>query len=318
MITVAICTYNNERTLQRTLDSVLNQTYNKWEMIVIDANSNDTTREIIRTYTFKDPRIKYEFLNYQSKWVDSTVRALQTAKGQYFMFLDADDFISANYMIDLISVLENSKCIGSYGTLRLVDRYGNKVVNNPSTDRYFRFTNHNSKVVRISLALLMPESYGLVNFLYGLWPLTTLKSVNLWSKSETSPRFDQEFVLNILNFGKVLYVPNVSHFRTTMSKRARAKIGRARNIINNSKILKNCCAIFLFTGQILKTPPPFFLYTKWIFHHKSLFHPWYLFIVICRVILSSPVGSIQLLIIVAKKLYSTYRNFEERFTRSLA
>lgn len=307
MISVAVCTFNNVLTLKRTLDSILNQSYCAWEIIIIDANSTDGTKEIINTYALSDPRIRFQLLEYQSKWVNSTLRALEIAKGKYFMFLDADDFISKNYMMDLVSVLENRKVVGSAGVLKLVDSYGNEVVNNLSTNRYFKFTNHKYRVVRVTLALLTPESFGLVNFLYGLWLTSTLKSLKLWDKSEASLNFDQEFVLNVLNKGTILYVPNVNHFRTTLSKRSRNEIGKIRYFLNNYNSLKNFSGAFLYIIELFKTPPPFSLYLKWIFSNKSPFSILYLGVVVFRVILSFPKSLVKFVTLTFKKTYNTLK-----------
>lgn len=87
MITPA---YNAGLYIAQTIDSVLNQTYPHWEMIVVDDGSTDDTATIVQAYAQRDSRIKYV---YQQNGRQGKARnnALSKASGKYIAFLDADD-----------------------------------------------------------------------------------------------------------------------------------------------------------------------------------------------------------------------------------
>ena len=90
LISVIIPTYNRNKKLKRALESVINQSYFKWEVIVVDNYSNDGTQEMIKK--FNNPKIQfYKFFN---KGVIAASRnfAIRKSKGKILAFLDSDDW----------------------------------------------------------------------------------------------------------------------------------------------------------------------------------------------------------------------------------
>lgn len=95
VVTVVISTYNYANYLPRALDSVQNQTFPRWECIVIDDASTDNTADIVAPY-LKDPRFRY-LRNDVNSGVDiSRNRANALANGKYIACLDGDDWWEAD------------------------------------------------------------------------------------------------------------------------------------------------------------------------------------------------------------------------------
>lgn len=91
-ISVIIPTYNRADLLPRTIDSVINQTYKDWELIIVDDKSTDNTRSVIQEYIKKDNRIKGIFLEKNSGGPAHPRNiGIENAKGEYIAFLDSDD-----------------------------------------------------------------------------------------------------------------------------------------------------------------------------------------------------------------------------------
>ncbi len=88
MISVIIPAYNSENYIEKAINSVLNQTYQNFEIIIINDGSTDNTEEVIKQFT--DSRIKYI---YQANQGVSAARnkAIELSDGDYIAFLDADD-----------------------------------------------------------------------------------------------------------------------------------------------------------------------------------------------------------------------------------
>ncbi|MEN6318260.1 MAG: glycosyltransferase [Syntrophaceae bacterium] len=90
LISVMICTYNGERYLSQTIESVLNQTYSNLELIIVDDGSTDHTVEIIKNYQKNDERIRL-FTESHKGFAASRNKALRESRGQWIAIIDHDD-----------------------------------------------------------------------------------------------------------------------------------------------------------------------------------------------------------------------------------
>lgn len=90
-ISVIIPCFNSEQTILRALNSVINQTYQKFEIIIVDDGSIDNTKDLIESF-LKDKKVRYKYI-YQKNSGPSTARnnGVQNAIGEYMAFLDSDD-----------------------------------------------------------------------------------------------------------------------------------------------------------------------------------------------------------------------------------
>ena len=91
LVSIITPTYNCAKFIARTIDSVLNQTYTNWEMIIVDDRSKDNTKEIVEQYMKNDSRIKYHLLDENSGAAVARTTAMKLAEGSYMAFLDSDD-----------------------------------------------------------------------------------------------------------------------------------------------------------------------------------------------------------------------------------
>lgn len=104
-VSVIIPAYNAQKYLSETISSVINQTYQNLEIIIVDDGSTDKTKEII--HSFSDSRITYF---YQSNSGVSTARnkGIEIATGDYFAFLDSDDVWLEDNIEEKVELLERS------------------------------------------------------------------------------------------------------------------------------------------------------------------------------------------------------------------
>ena len=109
-VTVYIPAHNYGRFLDAAIQSVLKQTMDDWELIVIDDGSTDDTSEILAPYG-THPKIR--ILEQENKGLSFTNNvALRIARGEYLMRLDADDFLDENILLVLSHVLDTKRCVG--------------------------------------------------------------------------------------------------------------------------------------------------------------------------------------------------------------
>ena len=81
LVSIIIPTYNHANFLGKALESVIHQTYNNWEAIVIDNYSTDETNKIVNKY--KDPRIQYLKINNDGVIAKSRNLGIDVAKGKW-------------------------------------------------------------------------------------------------------------------------------------------------------------------------------------------------------------------------------------------
>ncbi len=102
-ISVVIPVYNGEKTIQKTIESVLNQTFKDWELIIIDDGSQDSTVRIIRE--IEDSRIRL-FSYDNAGLASSRNRGIAHAQGEFISFLDADDLWTSDKLEMQFQALE--------------------------------------------------------------------------------------------------------------------------------------------------------------------------------------------------------------------
>ena len=95
MFSIITPTYNRAHILSRAIDSVLKQTFQNWELIIVDDGSNDYTKDIILKY--KDKRIRYFYQENKGVCSARNLGALN-AKGEYITFLDSDDYVEIDWL----------------------------------------------------------------------------------------------------------------------------------------------------------------------------------------------------------------------------
>lgn len=106
LISIITPAYNAEKTINETIQSVLNQTFNNWELLVIDDCSTDNTKKIIQEYIATDKRIKY-FKTEKPSGGPSIPRniGLKNSEGKFIAFLDSDDLWLPNKLEEQLNFL---------------------------------------------------------------------------------------------------------------------------------------------------------------------------------------------------------------------
>lgn len=120
-----MCVFNAEKYIKESIESILSQTYNDLEFIILDDYSTDNTFNIIKEFEKKDDRIKIIKNNQNKGLTYSLNKAMEFAKGEYIARMDADDISHGERLKKQVSFLDNNDEIIVLGTCgRNIDEAG--------------------------------------------------------------------------------------------------------------------------------------------------------------------------------------------------
>lgn len=105
-ISVIMPVYNKARYIEKTVNSILSQTYKDFEVIIVDDGSNDGSELICDKFEQMDSRVKV--FHIENGGVSNARNiGIENAKGDYIQFIDSDDYISENMLYDLCQIIQN-------------------------------------------------------------------------------------------------------------------------------------------------------------------------------------------------------------------
>lgn len=117
-ISIIIPTLNSAKTIGKTLQSVLKQTFRNFEIIILDSFSNDNTIDIVKK--FKSKKIKIFFISKKKKLSDIRFYGVLKSKGEFICFLDSDDYWHKNKLKLQYSFLKENNFFASSTNFSLV------------------------------------------------------------------------------------------------------------------------------------------------------------------------------------------------------
>lgn len=122
--------YNSEKYISHTIKSIINQTYDNWELIIIDDCSTDNCFKIAKKYSKKDNRIKCYKNKTNIGISGNRNRGLKLATGDYIAFCDDDDLFDENLLLDNISIIDK------YESIDMI-KFGRKLISVDSNGKIF-------------------------------------------------------------------------------------------------------------------------------------------------------------------------------------
>lgn len=120
LVSIVMPSYNTAKFIQETLQSVLDQTYENWELLLVDDCSSDNTDEVVKSY-LSDSRIRYIKNEQNSGAAVSRNRALREAKGKWIAFLDSDDLWTPDKLEKQIAFMKKNGYYFSYTQYEEID-----------------------------------------------------------------------------------------------------------------------------------------------------------------------------------------------------
>lgn len=131
IVSVIVPVYNLEHCLIRCLESLVNQSYSDFEVILIDDGSTDDSYNICNGFSQKDSR--FCVMHYDNHGVSfARNRGLEKAMGDYVMFVDGDDEILSDMLMSYVSAIEKSRADVVIGGLTLIEEDGGREIKAPA------------------------------------------------------------------------------------------------------------------------------------------------------------------------------------------
>jgi len=124
LVSIITPSYNSSRFIVECVNSVISQTFQNWEMIVIDDYSNDNSRDIISELSAKDERIKYIFLEENIGAAEARNVAIKQSKGKYIAFLDSDDIWNEDKLENQIAFMNEKDIAFSFTSYQPISEDG--------------------------------------------------------------------------------------------------------------------------------------------------------------------------------------------------
>lgn len=139
-ISIAIATYNSEKTIRYALDSILRQSYTNYEVIIVDDHSTDDTAAIIlNEYCLRDKRFKL-FVNTtdDNAYVDAHNKSFMYCTGDILCRMDHDDFLDEEYMYAIAQYMNNHPDVDCLScTIDFYDYINGSLHKSPHNDEHY-------------------------------------------------------------------------------------------------------------------------------------------------------------------------------------
>ncbi len=120
LVSIIMPSYNTAKYIAKSIQSVLNQTYKDWELLIVDDCSTDNTDEVVKPFLV-DSRIKFFKNEHNSGAAVSRNKAMREAQGEWLAFLDSDDLWLPSKLEKQLKFMKDNDCVFSYHEYDKID-----------------------------------------------------------------------------------------------------------------------------------------------------------------------------------------------------
>jgi glycosyltransferase involved in cell wall biosynthesis len=205
-ISVGMPVYNGEPYIGLAIQSVLDQTFGDFELLISDNASTDGTEEICRDFAARDKRIAYNRNPENIGAAPNYNRLVGMASADYFRWSNADDILSPFLHERCLAVLDaNSDVVLSYGKTKIIDAEGNEgedyddnlnLQDDRPSERFRKFH----------------DQVGLTNVIYGLMRTDALRKTAVMGNG-SYPAADTNLMGELVLYGKFVEIPECLFYR---------------------------------------------------------------------------------------------------------
>ncbi len=191
MVSIVMPAYNAEKFFSKSVQSVINQTYKDWELIIVNDESTDGTLKSALSYAEKDKRIRVESIKHGGVSVARN-SGYELAKGEYLQFMDADDELDVTFLEKMVGLLETNDADLA------ICRFSHPFFKTYVENRVYDLTKKND------LIELYQDCYGVV-----------MPWNRVWKRKCFTVPFDVDVHFSEDELGNLANLPNVKKVATT-------------------------------------------------------------------------------------------------------
>ncbi|MCI5114379.1 MAG: glycosyltransferase [Candidatus Electrothrix sp. AW1] len=163
--------YNGSIFIERAVDSLRNQSYNDWNLLISDNASTDRTPEICKKYVREDSRIEYYRQDTNIGALANFRFLLSSVNCEYFMWAAADDMWGKGFVAACVDLLSKDSVDYAFTGLVNIDSFDRVIRGYSHMEKYF----NQDRLVAITDYILDPECLGKANLIYGMYRYENVK-----------------------------------------------------------------------------------------------------------------------------------------------
>jgi glycosyltransferase involved in cell wall biosynthesis len=203
-VSIGLPVFNGEKFLEQTLEALLEQTYENFELIISDNASTDRTSEICRTYAAKDRRIFYYRHCENMGAARNFNRVFEWSRGEYFKWAAVDDLCAPSFLQCCVEVLDRQRdAVICHPLTKIIDAQGLVLGDAPNR------LNLQSPLPRQRFMQFLRIT-GECNAVFGLIRSSALERTNLMGNYIAS---DTGLLAELSLYGKIIEIPEYLFFR---------------------------------------------------------------------------------------------------------
>ena len=204
LVNIIVPVYNVEKYLDKCINSLINQTYEQIEIILVDDGSKDYSGRLCDEWSKKSNKIKVVHKKNEGLGMARNT-GLDYAMGDYVMFIDSDDYLAGNVVEKLLEKLLSEKVDAAFtGMIRFTDKGILSEVDRKYKDITFR-ENELCKTYMVEMAGTLPDepidSYLYMSVCTGIYSMKVIRDYSIRFESERK-MISEDFIFNIDYFSK--------------------------------------------------------------------------------------------------------------------
>lgn len=270
MISIIVPVYNASNYLAQCIESIISQTYQNWELILVDDGSKDQSGKICDEYALQEKRIRV--IHKKNGGVSSARNAgLKLAKGEFICFIDSDDWVDSSYLEDFKTNQVNADF---YFSGALYDTYG-------QVYSYSKYNKQYCKDIEQISECFFAQNLFSNGYPWGkLFKNQVISNHNLRFNENLSINEDHIFVFQYFQMIKSLYVTNTAGYHYTVFDHSGRKLSGRINSYQElkcaekafSEIISNLSKTWHLSADKSESLSEIFVNGKKISIVKSLVH----------------------------------------------